>query len=168
MVEHGAWNACADRIILGRGNRALGPDSSAQHAELVALGISHHDPRWRALADVDPCGAERFEPADLGVLVAVSRREVEMESITTGLRWPADIVGSDEQHARKVLERPLWPAIAVPVGTVDEDFAEARSHCVPPPLVRPTNRLRAFVYRRDPTPLVRRTSDSGRHSGSPA
>ena len=39
---------------------------------------------------------------DLGLLVAISGREVDMKSISTGLWRPADVVGSHEQHARKV------------------------------------------------------------------
>src|ERR1700680_4435824 len=56
-----------------------------QHAELVALWVSHHHPRYVPLTDVDRPGTERGEPGDLGRLIV--RAKVEMNTVLDGLRF---------------------------------------------------------------------------------
>ena len=59
----------------------------AQHTELVAIRIGHHDPADLALADVDAGRPEGDEPVDLRLLVAVDgRSEVEVQPVLPGLR----------------------------------------------------------------------------------
>src|SRR6478752_6345408 len=45
-----------------------------QDAELVAVGVRHHDPADVALTDVDPLRTERLEAGYLGLLIAAHRR----------------------------------------------------------------------------------------------
>src|SRR5687768_6377811 len=78
-----AWGTWAG-LGPNRRNCAL---SGGQQAELVAIGIGHHDPADLPLADVDPSRPEGDETLDLRLLVAVRRwSEVEVEPVLPKLR----------------------------------------------------------------------------------
>src|ERR1017187_3587783 len=61
-----------------------------QHIELVAIGVGHHDPADVPLPDIDPAGAECFQPGDLGRLVGGPK--VQMQPVL------ADLVLTDFQE----------------------------------------------------------------------
>lgn len=70
--------------------------STDLHAELVAVGVCHHDPADLALADVESGRPERDQAVDLRSLVTVARgSEVEVQPVLPGV-----LAGSDRRVER--------------------------------------------------------------------
>jgi hypothetical protein len=64
-----ATAVCRGRAELSALGQFSGRERS-QHVEFVAVRVGHDHPADLALADADPARAERFQPGDLGGLVA--------------------------------------------------------------------------------------------------
>ena len=81
----------------------LGGRERPQHVELVAVRVGHDHPADLALADADPAGAQRFQPGDLGGLIA--RPQVQVQAVLDDLL----LGNSQEEQVRgdAILGAPL-------------------------------------------------------------
>ena len=99
--------------------RAARPDAETARAPEAPGGSTHSSlpsgsasttPRRVALADVDAPCAERLQPGNLGVLVEVGRREVEVQAAV-----PDPVLRVDVVHAQQQITGALAaPAMATP------------------------------------------------------
>src|SRR6188472_2968449 len=79
-----------------------------QDAELMAVGIGHHHPADRAMADVDSSRPEGDETVDLRLLITVDRwGEVEVQPVLSGLRHEWWTAPGDLRTAARRADRGL-------------------------------------------------------------
>jgi Virulence activator alpha C-term len=79
QLPPGAFPVRAARSVIFSALGQLSGRERPQHIELVAIRVGHDHPADLALADAHPAGAERFQPGDLGGLIA--RPQVQMQPV---------------------------------------------------------------------------------------